>query len=176
MTDQAETNPEAGNQNQQAQDAPQVAVQNLYIKDASFEAPNLPEIYTVEYKPKVNVEMNSKSRQVGDNNYEVVLTVSVKAEVEEKTAFLVEVQQAGLFFAKNLTQEQLQHTLSVMAPETLYPYVREAIASLIGKSGLPAVQLAPVNFQALYMQKLQQAAAQQAEAGDSENPGETTIQ
>jgi len=175
MTDQADTNPEAGSQNQQSPDAPQVAIQNLYVKDASFEAPNLPEVYTMEYKPKINVEMNSKSRGVADNNYEVVLTISVKAEVEEKTAFLVEVHQAGLFFLKNLSQEQLQHTLSVMAPETLYPYAREAIASLIGRSGLPAIQLSPVNFQALYMQKLQQAAAQ-AEGGSEEQSSDTTIQ
>ena len=175
MTEQTDSTPEASNQNQQSQDAPQVAIQNVYVKDASFEAPNLPEVYTMEYKPKVNVEMNSKSRGVADNNYEVVLTVSVKAEVEDKTAFLAEVHQAGLFFAKNLSQEQLQHTLSVMAPETLYPYAREVIASLIGRSGLPAIQLSPVNFQALYMQKLQQAAAQ-AEGGSEEQSGDTTIQ
>ena len=132
-------------------------------------------MFSVEYKPQIKMEMNSKSRKVADDNFEVILTVSVKAENEEKTVFLVEVHQAGIFMVKNVTEEQLQHTLAVMAPDTLYPYVRETIASLIGKTGFPAVQLAPVNFQALYMQKLQQAQAAAQSEGSAE-AGDTTIQ
>jgi len=180
MTDQTDVNPDVAATNVDQENLPQAAIQRIYVKDISFEAPNLPELFSVEYKPQIKMEMNSKSRTVADDNYEVILTISVKAEVEEKTVFLAEVQQAGIFLLKNLNDQQLQHSLSVMAPETLYPYVRETIASLIGKTGFPAVQLAPVNFQALFMQKLQQAqaAAENGEVSEAGNvePGETTIQ
>ncbi len=173
MTDQTDITPEAGANNEE-QNLPQAAIQKIYVKDISFEAPNLPEMFSVEYKPQVKMEMNSKSRKVAEDNYEVILTISVKSEIDEKTVFLAEVQQACILFVKNVNDEQLQHTLSVMGPETLYPYIRETIASLIGKTGFPAVQLAPINFQVLYMQKLQQ---QQAEGGAAEGTSsETTIQ
>lgn len=180
MTDQADTKPENAAVATDEQKLPQASIQRIYVKDISFEAPNLPELFSVEYKPQVKMEMNSKSRIVADDNYEVILTVSVKAEMEDKTIFLAEVQQAGVFFLKNVNEQQLQHSLSVMAPETLYPYVRETIASLIGKTGFPAVQLAPVNFQALFMQKLQQAQAAAEAEGTTEAPaesaGDATIQ
>lgn len=173
MTDQTDITPEAAANNEE-QNLPQAAIQKIYVKDISFEAPNLPEMFSVEYKPQVKMEMNSKSRKVADDNYEVILTISVKSEIEDKTVFLAEVQQACILFVKNVNEEQLQHTLSVMGPETLYPYIRETIASLIGKTGFPAVQLAPINFQVLYMQKLQQ----QAEGGATAEgaASETTIQ
>lgn len=173
MTDQTDLTPEAAASEEQ-QNQPQAAIQRIYVKDISFEAPNLPELFSVEYKPQIKMEMNSKSRIVADDNYEVILTISVKAELEEKTVFLAEVQQAGVFMLKNLNEEQLQHSLSVMAPETLYPYVRETIASLIGKTGFPAVQLAPINFQALFIQKMQQAQAAQAEGNG--NDGEQIVE
>lgn len=169
MTDQTDINPEAAANAEEQQNLPQAAIQRIYVKDISFEAPNLPELFSVEYKPQIKMEMNSKSRIVADDNYEVILTISVKAEIEDKTVFLAEVQQAGIFMLKNLSEEQLQHSLSVMGPETLYPYVRETIASLIGRTGFPAVQLAPVNFQALFIQKMQQAQAAQAEGKDGDN-------
>ena len=174
MTDQNDVNPEAAVAADQ-ENMPQAAIQRVYVKDISFEAPNLPELFSTEYKPQIKMEMNSKSRKVADDNYEVVLNITVNADQDEKTVFLAEVQQAGIFFVKNVNEQQLQHALSVMAPETLYPYARETIASLIGKTGFPAVQLAPVNFQALFMQKLQQAQAQ-AEQGGEEASEETTIQ
>jgi len=177
MTDEKDVNPEVAAPTPADQEnLPQAAIQRVYVKDISFEAPNLPELFSVEYKPQIKMEMNSKSRKVADDNYEVVLNISVKADQDDKTVFLVEVQQAGIFFVKNVSEQQLQHALSVMAPETLYPYARETIASLIGKTGFPAIQLAPVNFQAMFMQKLQHAQAQQAEqAGDAPSE-ETTIQ
>jgi len=183
MTDQDNSNQQNNNQDTAAvdpQNLPQAAIQRVYVKDISFEAPNLPDMFTVEYKPQVNLDMNSKSRQVADDNYEVILTISLKAEQDEKTVFLAEVQQAGIFLIKNVNQEQLQHALSVMGPETLYPYIRETIASLIGKTGFPSIQIAPVNFQALYLQKLQEAQAAQANSdqvkGASDESGGATIQ
>jgi preprotein translocase subunit SecB len=175
MTDQIDANPESGAVTEEQNNLPQAAIQKIYVKDVSFEAPSLPEMFSVEYKPQIKMEMNSKSRKIADDNYEVLLTISVKSEIEDKTVFLVEVQQAGIFLVKNVNDEQLQHTLSVMGPETLYPYIRETIASLIGKTGFPPVQLAPINFQALFMQKLQQAQAE-AEAAAGNDASETTIQ
>ena len=161
MTDQADSNPQAtGNQQQ----APQFSIQKIYVKDISFEAPNLPEMFSVEYKPEVKMEMNSKSRQVNDDHYEVVLSVTLSAEIGEKTAFLVEVQQAGLFFIKNFTEQQVHQLLGAAGPEALYPYVREVVSSLIGKAGFPSIQLAPVNFMGLYMERMQQVQAEQADA------------
>ncbi len=168
MTDQIETNPEAA-ANEGQQNLPQASIQRIYVKDISFEAPNLPELFSVEYKPQIKMEMNSKSRIVADDNYEVILTISVKAEIEDKTVFLAEVQQAGIFMLKNINEQQLQHSLSVMGPETLYPYVRETIASLIGRTGFPAVQLAPINFQALFIQKMQQAEAAKKDGAEGDN-------
>lgn len=176
MTDQTDVNPEAAANGEEQQNLPQAAIQRIYVKDISFEAPNLPEMFSVEYKPQIKMEMNSKSRIVADDNYEVILTISVKAEIEDKTVFLAEVQQAGIFMLKNLNEEQLQHSLSVMGPETLYPYVREAIASMIGRTGFPAVQLAPVNFQALFIQKMQQAQAEGKDGDNDQVVEATTIQ
>jgi preprotein translocase subunit SecB len=165
----------ANNMTEEENNQPQAAIQKIYIKDVSFEAPNLPELFSVEYKPQIKMEMNSKSRLVAENNYEVLLNVTVNASQDDKTVFLVEVQQAGIFFVKNVNDEQLQHALSVMAPETLYPYAREMIASLIGKTGFPVIQLAPMNFQALFMQKLQES-QEESNAKISDNNEKTTIQ
>jgi preprotein translocase subunit SecB len=154
--------------------SPVFAIQRIYIKDVSFEAPNLPEIYAAEYKPDVNMEMNSKSRSVGEDLYETVLTITLSAKLGEKTAFLVEVHQAGVFVLKNMTEEQVEQTLAVAAPDALYPYARETIASLISRAAFPPIHLTPVNFLALYMQRKQQEAAQAA--GQQGDNGEVTVQ
>ncbi|MET1257080.1 protein-export chaperone SecB [Aliikangiella maris] len=170
MTDQVDQNAEvAGNE----ENAPQFAIQRIYVKDISFEAPNLPEMFSVEYKPEVKMEMNSKSRQVAEDHFEVVLSVTLSAEIAEKTAFLVEVQQAGLFFIKNFNEQQTHQLLGAAAPEALYPYVREVVSSLIGKTGFPPIQLAPVNFMGLYMERMQQAQQEQAAV---ESSGSETVQ
>jgi len=174
MTDQVDQNtPAAGGDEQQA---PQFAIQKIYVKDISFEAPNLPEMFSIEYKPEVKMEMNSKSRQVAEDHFEVVLSVTLSAEIGDKTAFLVEVHQAGLFLIKNFNEQQTHQLLGAAAPESLYPYVREAVSSLIGKTGFPSIQLAPVNFMGLYMERMQQAQAEAQQASDAEASGSETIQ
>lgn len=150
-------------ENQAQQSEQQFVIQKIYIKDVSFESPNLPELFNVEYKPQVKMEMNSKSRSLGNDHFEVVMKINLSAELEGKVAFLTEVEQAGLFLIKGFNDEQLQQLLGAAAPEALYPFVREIIASLIGKTGLPAIQLAPINFMGLYMERLQQE--QQAKVG-----------
>lgn len=174
MTDQLDTNTEAASTDEKKV-APQFSIQKIYVKDISFEAPNLPELFNVEFKPQVKMEMNSKSRKVGDDNFEVILTVTLSAEIAEKTAFLAEVQQAGLFLIKDFNDQQTHQLLGAAAPEALYPYVREAISSLIGKTGFPAIQLTPVNFMGLYMENMKRAQAE-AKKTTQETAGSETVQ
>ena len=136
----------------------QFMMQRIYTKDVSFESPDSPEVFLKTWQPKINVDLNTKSNLVDDNdNYEVILSITVTAEIEEKSAFLVEVQQAGIFLAKGLEGDQLRGVLGTVAPTILFPYAREAIDALCIKGGFPPVMLAPVNFEALYQQALKQS-------------------
>lgn len=137
----------------------QFAIQKIYLKDASFESPNSPESFsTDEWKPQINVHINSSNRVVAEDVYEVVLEVTVTAKHEEKTAFLVEVKQAGVFTISGFVDENIGGMVGAYCPETLFPYAREAVSDLIAKGGFPALMLAPVNFNALYSAQLQKQA------------------
>ncbi|NND69038.1 MAG: protein-export chaperone SecB [Halioglobus sp.] len=143
----------------------QFAMQRIYTKDLSFESPATPDIFREQWQPAVNVDLNTKSNKVDDTgNYEVVLTVTVTAKMNDDTAFLVEVQQAGVFMITGFEGEDLRRILGTAAPNILFPYARENIDSLCVKGGFPALMLAPVNFEALYQQAVAQAAQQQGEA------------
>ena len=144
----------------------QFVMQRIYAKDLSFESPSTPGIFKKQWQPKVNVELNTKSDKIDDqNNYEVVLTITITSKVEEETAFLIEVQQAGIFFITGFEGEDLRRILGTAAPNILFPYARENIDSVCVKGGFPPVMLAPVNFDALYQQALAQAKNQAAEGG-----------
>ncbi len=139
----------------------QFVMQRIYAKDLSFESPSSPNVFKKQWQPKVNVDLNTKSDAIDEQgNYEVVLSITITAKIEEETAFLVEVQQAGIFMIKGFEGEDLRRVLGTAAPNILFPYAREAIDALCVKGGFPAVMLAPVNFDALYQQALAQAAAQ----------------
>jgi preprotein translocase subunit SecB len=138
--------------NQQVQ--PQFALQRIYVKDISFESPNAPSIFQGEWKPQVNLDLNTGSSKISDNQYEVVLSITVTAKVGEKTAFIVEIQQAGVFLAAGIEGAQLAQTLGAFCPKILFPYAREAIDSLINRGSFPALMLAPVNFDAIYAEAL----------------------
>lgn len=138
----------------------QFAVQRLYIKDVSFESPQGVAIFAKKWAPEIKVDLGSKNTKVADDQYEVVLSVTITAKVEGEVAFLIEVQQAGLFLVKGLDEEQLRRALGIMCPNLLFPYVREAIDSLAVKGGFPAIGLQPVNFEALYVQAMQRAQEQ----------------
>lgn len=143
----------------------QFAIQKIYLKDVSFESPNAPQAFTdTEWQPNINVQINSGNRTIAEGVYEVTVKVTVTAEHKEKTAFLVEVEQAGIFAVSGFSDENLGGMLGAYCPETLFPYAREAVSELISKGGFPPLLLAPVNFNALYTQQLQQ----QAEAAQSE--------
>jgi preprotein translocase subunit SecB len=136
----------------------QFSIQKIYLKDVSFESPNSPAVFTGEWKPEVNVQLNTEIKGLDNNMHEVTLSVTVTAKQQDKTAFLVEVKQAGLFQLAGFEQEQLGGMLGAYCPETLFPYAREAISDLVTKGGFPQLLLSPVNFNALYMQHQQQQA------------------
>jgi preprotein translocase subunit SecB len=140
------------------------ALQRIYTKDVSFESPASPVIFTKAWKPKIQVDLNTRSKAVADNTFEVVLTVTITAKLEdEETAFLVEIHQAGLFVAEGIEGEQLRQLLGIACPNMLFPYLREAVDALVVKGGFPALALQPVNFEALYRQAEEAQAARQAE-------------
>ena len=137
------------------------AIQRIFLKDVSFEAPNSPAVFQQEWKPDVNLELDTQSRELGDNVYEVILRLTVSVKNTEDTAFLCEVQQGGIFSAEGMDAAQLAHCLGAFCPNILFPYARETISSLVVKGTFPQLNLAPVNFDALFMNYLQNQQNQQ---------------
>lgn len=133
----------------------QFTIQKIYVKDISFETPNSPAIFgETKWEPEVNVQLNSRASKMDNDMQEVVLSVTVTAKVGDKVAYLVEVQQAGVFVTKDFEQSQIQHLLGSFCPNILFPYVRETISDLVTRGGFPQMLLAPVNFDALYAQHM----------------------
>ena len=167
MADEEVTGTEQAAQIPQGQDGQaaqqQFVLQRVYIKDLSFESPVAPGVFKQEWKPAMSVDLRSKSSVIDGDNYEVVLTITITAKLDEETAFLVEVQQAGIFFVRGIEGEELRRVLSIFCPNMLFPYARETIDSIVIRGTFPALMLAQVNFDALYQQALQQS-QQQAEA------------
>lgn len=151
----------------QAADKPQLqfSLQRIYVKDISFEAPNSPEVFKQPFKPKVNLDLNTTSNKVSDDQYEVVVKVTAQVNDNESgtTSFLVEVEQAGLFRIAGIEGAQLDQTLGAFCPNLLFPYARECVDSLVNRGGFPPLMLAPVNFEAMYAQRKQREAQSQGE-------------
>jgi len=132
-------------------------IQKLYLKDVSFESPNSPAVFSEQdWQPEINVQLNTESNTLGDNVVEVVLKITVTAKQQEKTAFLVELHQAGVFTLEGFNDEEKGGMLGSYCPNVLFPFAREAISELVSKGGFPQLLLAPVNFDALYQQHLEQ--------------------
>jgi preprotein translocase subunit SecB len=163
MSDENQNNAEAL-QATTEQAAPQFAIQRIYTKDISFETPNSPAIFQKDWKPEIQLDLDTKSNKLADDTFEVVLSVTVTATVEGQTAFLAEVQQAGIFTIGNLPEAQLAHTIGAFCPTTLFPYARESVANLVNRGSFPQINLAPVNFEALFASYVQQRAAQAEQA------------
>lgn len=146
-------------------EAPQTnfEIQKLYLKDVSFESPNAPSIFQIQWNPETNLQVGAQHTKLGDDVYEVVLNLTATAKVEEQTAFLIEVQQAGIFTLSGFEEGAMGHLLGAYCPNILFPYAREAISDLTTKGGFPPLLLAPINFDALYAQNLQQAEENQEE-------------
>ena len=137
---------------------PQFVVQRIYLKDASFETPQGAKVFTQKCEPKVNLDVNTRTQRLDEEHHEVVLRVTVTATgQDDKTLLLIEVNQAGIFLCRGLTNDQLRQVLSTRAPEILFPYVREAVDSLAVRGSFPPFMLAPINFDALYQQAIAQA-------------------
>lgn len=138
-------------------------IQRIYTKDVSFEAPGAPQIFQKEWEPEVKLDLDTASNQLAEGVFEVVLRVTVTSALDDDTAFLCEVQQAGIFNVSGLDASQMAHCLGAYCPNILFPYARECITSLVSRGTFPQLNLAPVNFDALFMNYLQQQA--EAEQG-----------
>ena len=131
------------------------SIQKIYVKDVSFEAPSAPDVFTHQVNPRINMQLGNSAKALAQNVHEVVLSLTVTATHEEKTTFLIEVQQAGIFGIEGYTDQQLQSLLGSYCPNILFPFAREVVADLASKGGFPPLLLAPINFEALYAQHLQ---------------------
>lgn len=133
-----------------------VKIQRIYTKDISFEAPNTPQVFQQAWKPEIKLDLDIESNQLANDTYEVVLRVTVAVSVRQEITVLCEVQQAGIFSIVGLEGTQLTHCLGAYCPNILFPYARECITSLIARGTFPQINLLPVNFDALFMNYLQQ--------------------
>ncbi len=145
-------------------------LQKVYVKDASFESPMSPQIFTEQVEPDVDVQMQIKHAVLDQEQgfYEGVLAVTVTAKLKEKTAFLAEVHQAGIFQIKGVDEQDLPKVLGITCPNILLPFVREAMAEVIAKGGFPQLLINPVNFEALYQQNAQHSAKEAGSKQESE--------
>ena len=162
MSDENQTNQENAAAGAQGQ-APQFNIQRIYTKDISFESPNAPGIFTKEWKPEIKLDIDTATNKLDGNLFEVILSVTVTASMGEETAFLGEVQQAGIFMIGEMPEANKAHMLGSFCPTTLFPYARETISNLVNRGTFPPLNLAPVNFDAIfaaYMQKRAQEAQQ----------------
>lgn len=142
-----------------AADAPQqagFAIERIYIKDLSVENPGAPQSFQLAEAPQVEIGLRTRGEQVAADTYECVLTITAKATASDKTVFLVEASQAGLFVIRGVAQADMQPVLGIACPNVLFPYARETIADAIMRTGFPPVHLAPINFEMLYQQQLAQ--------------------
>ncbi|MEM6513100.1 MAG: protein-export chaperone SecB [Pseudomonadota bacterium] len=144
-----------------------LSIVKIYLKDFSFESPHSPSVFqTKDWSPNTNLNLRSSHTQIDENIHEVLLTITVEAKEKDgdKTLFLLEIQQAGLFELVGYTKEEMGALVGSFAPNSLFPYARESIAGIVQKGGFPEFVLQPINFDALYMKSLQDQAQAQAEA------------
>jgi preprotein translocase subunit SecB len=133
---------------------PQFEIQRIYTKDLSFEAPNTPHTFVEDWKPEVQLNLETKSNRIQENMHEVVLSITATVSTNKKSAFLIEVHQAGIFLISGIPNEQLRQMLGSFCPNILFPYAREVISDIVVRGGFPQLLLAPVNFDALYAQHM----------------------
>ena len=144
-----------------------LSIGKIYLKDFSFESPQAPGVFRQsDWKPQTDLNLRSSHTALEDNHHEIILTVTVEAKADEKTFFLLELQQAGLFEISGYEDEEFGAIVGSFCPNVLFPFARETVASLVQKGGFPEFVLQPINFDALYMQSKQQQAAQQAEQAE----------
>ena len=138
---------------------PSFQIEKIYVKDVSLEIPGAPQVFLEAQGPQLEIQVRNESAQFSDGLFEVVVTVTVTAKAGDRTLFLAEVAQAGIFSVRGVPQADIEPLLAVACPTILYPYARETVSDLITRGGFPPVLLAPVSFEALYAQRMQQQAA-----------------
>ena len=139
-------------------------IQRIYLKDMSLEQPNSPDILLNQEQPAVDIQLGIDATPVAEGLFEITVTATVHAKIAEKTVFMVEAKQAGIFELRNMPQEQLSPILGIACPQIVYPYLRGNVADLVQRAGFPPVHLAEINFQAMYEQQQAPAAADLAPA------------
>ena len=158
----AEQTPATGNG--QAAPSAQLALQKIYVRDASFEVPNAPSVFQSEGQPQVQLNLSHKAAPLGQDAYEVVLTLTATCTLGERTAYLAEVHQAGIFQAAGFSGENLDAILGSYCPNVLYPYARQVVSDLVQNGGFPPLLLQPINFDALYAEQVRQRGGGEAPA------------
>lgn len=141
------------------QETPIFGIEKIYVKDLSVEVPNAPQIFLDRNPPTINVQLRTNAEGIGEGVFEVTLTTTVTSKIEEKTVYLVEVGQAGIFRVQNVPSENMEPLLSIACPNILFPYTREVVSEAVTRAGFQPLILQPVNFEALYMSRLQEGAA-----------------
>lgn len=144
------------------QDMPLFNIEKIYVKDLSVEVPNAPAIFLEREQPQMEMQINSESAPIEDGVYQCILTITISAKIKDKVAFMVELQQGGIFRIQNLPAEALEPALAIGCPNIIFPYAREAVSDAVLKAGFPPLMLQPVNFEVLYMQQQQAKAAGQS--------------
>lgn len=134
------------------------AIQRIYSKDISFETPSSPKIFSKEWQPEVNIEMNSSSHQLAEDIYEVALRITITTKSHEEVAYICEVTQAGIFSISGLQNNQLAHCLGAYCPNILFPFIRETVSNLVNKSTFPTINLDPINFDVVFANHMDQQA------------------
>ncbi|MGB5324142.1 MAG: protein-export chaperone SecB [Pseudomonadales bacterium] len=137
---------------------PQFGVTKTFVKDISFETPLGVKVFTQAFQPKIQLDVNSRGTGVADNTHEIVLTLTITAKVDEGTAYLLEIQQAGIFVISGFEAQQMQHVLGAVCPNFLFPYAREAVDSMVVRGGFPPLSLAPIDFDAMFRNSQAKAA------------------
>jgi preprotein translocase subunit SecB len=145
------------------QPPPVFTIEKIYVKDLSLEVPNAPQIFLEREQPQVEVQLNTSAKKVDEGIYESTLSITVTSKVGEKTAFLIEVSEAGIFQLRNIPDADLESVLGIACPNIIFPYAREVISDVLVRAGFPPMLLAPVNFEALFQQQ-KQATAQAAQS------------
>ena len=138
------------------QEAPVFQIQRVYLKEASLEQPNSPGILLEQEQPAVEIQLGVEAQNAAEGVFEVCVTATVTTRIKDKTVFLVEAKQAGIFEIRNVAQEQMQAVLGIACPQIVYPYLRATVADIVTRAGFPPVHLAEINFQAMYEQQQQQ--------------------
>jgi preprotein translocase subunit SecB len=165
------TNAQAAGQQGEQPQGPMFALQRIYLKDMSFESPKAPDVFKSQWQPKINFNIGTRNNKLADGVHDVVLTLTVEAKQDDNTAFLCEVQQAGVFTCAGFSDADLERVLATVCPNILFPYAREVIDSLVVKGSFPPIMLAPVNFDAVYAQAKQQQGQGAGANGESATSG-----